>query len=454
MIRDRRLGSVMRRMTWAAAAALLMVLPAGCTSSTKRPSMKRPVQTPHPTSVASGRVLPPAPNWQIPARAGGGIEGYADATSVAAGQSVRLFVSTGAARFRVRVFRMGWYGGVEAATVSVSGWFPGRRQAAAVFEPAATKTATARWRPSAVVSTAGWSPGDYLLRLEAANGHERFVPLAVRASNAVGRVVLINAVTTWQAYNRWGCCDLYAGADGSFVGRSRAVSFDRPYSLEDGTGKFLLDELPVVAEAERLRLTLDYVTDLDLELDPHILDGARAVISMGHDEYWSPTMRSVLTSAVNHGTNLASLGANGIFRRTRFASTRLGRDRLEINYKVASEDPLMGRKNSAVTADWPAPPSARPESTLLGDQYACFPGTTQQSGVVVDPRNWLFHGVAVHMGEKLPALIGPETDAVQLGFPTPRPIEVLLHSPTKCPGGHPAAADTSYYVARSGAGGL
>ncbi len=448
---------------------MLLVVPAACTSSIKRPvATPHSTSTTHSTSGAGGRtsgrasspaatsapapVLQPDPNWRIAARARGGIEGYADATSVAPGQSVRLFVSTGAARFRVRVFRMGWYGGAEAARVSVSGWLPGRQQAAVVFDPTPTRTATARWRASTVLSTAGWSPGDYLIRLEAADGHQRYVPLTVRARSAAGRVVLINAVTTWQAYNKWGCCDLYTGADGSFARRARAVSFDRPYSLEDGTGKFLLHELPVVVEAERLRLSLDYITDLDLQLDPHILDGARAVISLGHDEYWSPAMRSVLTAAVGRGTNLASLGANGIYRRVRFASTPLGPDRLEINYKVASEDPLTGRDNSAVTSDWPAAPNPRPESSLLGDQYGCFPGTTQATGVVVDPGNWLFKGVAVHAGERLPALIGPETDAVQLGFPTPRPIEVLLHSPTKCPGGRPAAADASYYVAKSGAG--
>jgi hypothetical protein len=41
---------------------------------------------------------------------------------------------------------------------------------------------------------------------------------------------------------------------------------------------------------------------------------------------------------------------------------------------------------------------------------------------------------------------------VQLGYPTPRPIEILLHSPTACPGDTPPYADASYYAAPSGAG--
>jgi hypothetical protein len=264
--------------------------------------------------------------------------------------------------------------------------------------------------------------------------------------------VIISPVTTWQAYDTWGCCDLYQGADGSFGSRSRAVSFDRPYNLQNGAGEFLRGQLGVVAEAERLRLPLDYVTSVDLQTVPHLLAGARTVVSVGHDEYWSPQMRAAVTAARNAGTNLAFLGANAIYRRIRLASTHLGPDRLVINYKVASEDPLYGRDNPAVTADWPAAPDPRPESSLLGAQYACLPQTSHEAGVVVDPRSWLFAGTSVHAGEHLPGLIGTETDAVQLNYPTPRPIEVLLHSPTDCPNDTPAYADASYYVARSGAG--
>jgi hypothetical protein len=163
-------------------------------------------------------------------------------------------------------------------------------------------------------------------------------------------------------------------------------------------------------------------------------------------------MRATLTAARGDGTNIAFLGANGIFRRIRLAPTALGPDRLEINYKIASEDPLNGRDNAQVTADWPAPPDPQPESALLGDQYGCFPGRVRVAGVVVAPQSWLFAGAHVTAGERLPGLVGPETDAVQLSYPTPRPLQIVLHSPTQCPGDVPPYADASYYVARSGAG--
>jgi hypothetical protein len=230
------------------------------------------------------------------------------------------------------------------------------------------------------------------------------------------------------------------------------VSFDRPYATENGAGGFVRGQLGVLAEAERLRLPLDYVTDIDLQTIPHLLAGARAVVSLGHDEYWSPRMRAALTAARDAGTNLAFLGANAIFRRIRLGSTHLGPDRLIINYKVPEEDPLYGLDPAAVTANWPAAPDARPESSLLGAQYACLPHTPHEPGIVVDPVRWLFAGTHVRAGARLPGLIGTETDAVQLGYPTPRPIQVLLHSPTDCPNDTPAYADTTYYVASSGAG--
>jgi hypothetical protein len=408
--------------------------------------------TPSPSPTSSREASLPGSAWRIPRNAHGGIQGFADRTSVAPGESVGIYVSTSARTFVVHAFRMGWYRGAMGRLVWSSAAVRGRVQPKAVESPASTRTMRAPWHRSITLSTTGWLPGDYLLRLDTSTHRESYVPLTVRAPSAVGRVVLVNAVTTWQAYNAWGCCTLYKGANGSFATRSRAVSFDRPYSDEDGAGQFIERELGVVAEAERLGLPIAYATDVDLELHPSILRGAAAAVSMGHDEYWSVRMRSVVTAARDHGTNLAFFGANDVFRRIRLTSSALGPARLETNYKVASEDPATRTHPAQTTADWPASPHAQPESSLLGAQYGCFPGKTRVSGVVVDPRNWVFSGTEVAKGMQLPGLVGPEVDTVQLRYPTPRPIEVLLHSPVRCPGGSPTHQDTTYYVAKSGAG--
>ena len=124
-------------------------------------------------------------------------------------------------------------------------------------------------------------------------------------------MVLVNAVTTWQAYNLWGGRSLYEGP-GGFDGRSRKVTFDRPYDTS-GARLFLDFERDAIEVAERSGVPLAYLTSLDLR--PGVLDGARAVVSLGHDEYWSPGMRAAVTRARDNGTNLAFLGANAVYWR-------------------------------------------------------------------------------------------------------------------------------------------
>jgi hypothetical protein len=240
--------------------------------------------------------------------------------------------------------------------------------------------AVAPWRPSLTVPTTGWPPGSYLLRLDASTGVQRYVPMVIRSASVAGLAVLVSAVTSYQAYNGWGRYSLYGGPGGSFAARGRRVSFDRPISYNHGAGAYFQLELPLVAMAERLGLPLAYLTSVDLDLHPGILDAARAVVSEAHDEYWSPAMRAAVTRARDHGVNVAFFGANAIFRKIRFESSPLGPDRIEVNYKIPQEDPLYGKDNALVTGNWPVPPDADPESSLVSQSYVCsVPATSRWS---------------------------------------------------------------------------
>jgi hypothetical protein len=323
----------------------------------------------------------------------------------------------------------------------------GHEQAPAITT-GSTRTASAPWQPSLTLRTAGWPAGDYLVRLTADSGGQTYVPLTLRTPDASGRVIVLNAVTTWQAYNGWGGRSLYAGPGGS-ADRSYAVSFDRPYDDHDGTGLFLVDELPAVHLAERLGLDLGYLTSIDLDRNPNALQGARAVISLGHDEYWSSTMRDRLTAARDAGTNIAFLGANAVYRHIRLASTGTGDRRLQIDYKNPRLDPLLGRNDAEVTADWPSGPRPRPQSDLTGALYECNP--VRAPMVLTDTPGWLFGGSGAGPGTTLTGLVGSEYDRVTITAPTPRPIQILAHSPVLCRG-HRSYADMAYYSTPSGAG--
>jgi hypothetical protein len=456
------------RVTRVPVLLLSLVLATGCSGSAGRVQGttaghnaavegKRVIASAAPVDgldVAAENAKPGSRDWRI-RRLGGPheIEGFATRTDLLPGQPLHLAVSTTASTYTVRAYRAGWYGGAQMRQVFVSAVLPGRRQGASELI-AATYTVTTAWRPTTTIDTTGWPPGAYLLRLDASTGGQRFVPVTLRSEHAAGALVLMDAVTPWQAYNAWGDYSLYHGPGGEsdFTHRSRVVSFDRPYD-NDGQGDFVGNELPAISLAEKLHLPLAYATDVDLHADLHLLDGARGLISMGHDEYWSTAMRNAATAARDRGVNLAFLGANAVFRHIRLEDGPLrdGADRvnrMEVNYKRRYGDPANGKDDAEVTVDWREPPVSKPESSLTGTFYECNP--VKADLVVTDPASWLWRGIAP-AGTQVPGIIGSEYDRVNPGVPTPQGIEVLTHSPVQCRGIR-SYSDSAYYSEPSGAG--
>jgi hypothetical protein len=454
-----------RALALGVAASLLV----GCSSGSQGSAAQSPRAAPSSGATAAGAGLHAGVagldvasenakagtgSWRMSKLAGPEeIQGFATRTDTLPGDPIRLAVSTTAPWYGIRVYRAGWYGGQLMREVWRSRALPGHRLAPATLS-AATYTVLTSWRPNEVIDTKGWPPGAYLLRLDASTGGQRYVPVTVRSPNTRDALVLLDAVTTWQAYNAWGGYSLYHGPAGEddFSHRSRVVTFDRPY---DGVGasEFLGNELPAVSFAERAGLPLAYATDVALDLDPHLLDGARGLVSLGHDEYWSTKMRGQVSAARDRGVNVAFLGANAVFRHIRLEPGPVGdgadrADRLEVNYKRQFEDPANGHNDAEVTVDWREPPVPRPESTLTGTFYECNP--VRADLVVTDPGSWLWAGIA-GAGARVPGVVGSEYDRVNPGVPTPAGIEVLTHSPVTCRN-TPSYSDSAYYTVPSGAG--
>src|SRR4029077_10206576 len=125
----------------------------------------------------------------------------------------------------------------------------------------ATNTYEARWTPTTKFVISEERPvGSYLLKLVASRGEQRRVPLTVRDDASTATYVVENAVTTWQAYNRWGGCSLYL-CPGGPGDRAQMVQFYRPYDIvTDGSGDFVGNELPLIMRAEELNLDVTYIT--------------------------------------------------------------------------------------------------------------------------------------------------------------------------------------------------
>ncbi len=400
--------------------------------------------------------------WVTTNQNAGDIEGYADQVSAQVGETVTLRVNTKASTFHVEAFRMGYYQGIGARRVWTSAEVPGSRQAAPTLI-APTNTVECQWNPSIKIAIdPTWLPGVYLLKLVGATGEQGFVPLCIRDDASKAAVLIMQGVTSWQAYNRWGGYSLYYGnkggalsyiqspGGGTYADRARIVSYDRPYSHDwaSGASDFVGNELPVVMQAEQLGLDVSYWTDIDLHERPELLASHHALVTLGHDEYWSLEMRNGAQTAVQQGLNIAFLGANACYRQIRLEPSPVGPDRHVVCYKSAAEDPMTGKNNAVVTVNWDQSPVNNPESLLTGSTYQDIAGNADV--VISDPNSWALAGTGLTAGQRLPKAMQGEFDRYEPGPSSPANADIIAHSLVTNRRGN--YSDITWYTAQGGGG--
>ena len=434
--------SAVRRLTVAVLVTSILALVA-CTAisppSTDSPSSATAASTSptQPWTVAEN-AKPGTSDWRIPdssVASDAELAGYADHTSVLPGETFGLFVTSTLGDVTVAAYRVGAYGEAGGRLVWQSQPLQGIRQPDPVVE--ADQMVVAKWSKTTDIATTDWPEGSYLLKLTA-SGKSRYVPVTVRSRSTAGRLVLVNAVITYQAYNTWGGSSLYTGSDNTRAGR---VSFDRPQK-GNGAQQFFGDELAVIQLAEGLGLDLAYLTSVDLDREPDVLLGASGMVSMGHDEYWTVAMRTGVEKARDSGTSLAFLGANAVYWRVRLEEGLTGDRRVLVGYKDAGADP---KKNAAdTTVKWRSQPLPDPENSLVGMLYECFPAYGDM--VIQDPDFPLFAGTGVTKGDRIPGVVGIEIDRAYPVQGTPASLSVVAHSPVTCGADKQTYADMTYYT--------
>jgi hypothetical protein len=363
----------------------------------------------------------------------GDIEGYASAPSVNLGETISFFVSTVATHYRAKVFRMGYYQGYGAHLVETRTPLSGRRLD--IPTPDVNNTVDCDWPVSFTLEDTGnYVPGQYLVRLELPTGEYSFIPFLIRDDESTSTYVYMSSVNTWQAYNAWGGYSLYRGAD--HYGntdfdegvRATIVSFNRPYSRHfgNGSGDFVGNEFPFLFLAEKLGLDLSYWTNVDLHQRGNALTQHQALISLGHDEYYSPPMRLAATNAIDAGVNVAFLGANFCYRKIRYLESYNGANRLMVNYRSIA-DPIYASDPSATTVNWSDWPSDTPESTFSGSHWGGVPG--EGSLVVCDASSWLWSGAGLDDGDVLEGALGGEFNNHNPTVTNPPNVQLFGHSP-------------------------
>jgi hypothetical protein len=398
--------------------------------------------------VAAENALPGTSAWNTVQAAFRSIEGYTSEVSVAPGDTIHFHVQTEPlARYRIDLYRLGWYQGLGARLIiCLPACDRDEQGASQPVPPFNTDTGflKAGWPVTDMVTVPPtWVSGYYIAKLVLTSGpavgKTSTIPIIVRQSpTARPSAILANApVNTWQAYDSWGGRSLYTFRDGH---GSNHVSFDRPYVW--GEQNVFNWEYQAVRFLEREGYDVSYTTNVDVDRDGPELQRHRVFVALGHDEYWTKTIRDNLEAARDAGTNLAFLGGNVGYWQLRYEDDR----RTLVEYRIRGVDPEPSVALKTTQFRLLGPP--RPECELLGVQWqdgigfeTDFPTNNAALG---DP---YFAGTGFTPGSVLSRLMGGEWDGVQPGCATPQ-LTVFFHFPganNRGPG------DITRYIAPSGA---
>jgi hypothetical protein len=192
-----------------------------------------------------------------------------------------------------------------------------------------------------------------------------------------------------------------------------------------GSSGWFIHERRFVEWAEGAGYTFDYAVSSDLDDDPDALDGYAAMVSVGHDEYWSAPQRDTLERHLARGGHLASFSGN-----TMFWQVRLTDDGAMICHKYSAHrvDPVLGTEaESTMAGMWADPVVGKPEAMVLGagsawGLYHRFGRATARGVggfIVYRDDHWLLDGTGLGYGDVLGArdgVVGYETLGCHLQF--------------------------------------
>lgn len=360
------------------------------------------------------------------ASSSGVVEGYAAAESVNRGGSLNFHISSKVVRFDMRFYRMGWYGGNEAAEIASALNLVGTQRA--VPAPDANGMVAANWPSTYTLATgATWTSGMYLAALIPAGTAvpSAYVPFVVRNDASTSAFLYVVGASTSQAYNAWGGKSLYEY--NSPGGRAKKVSYDRPYADGYGSGLFFDGDYHMLKFLEREGYDVSYASSSDLALSPGLMNNHRAFLSSFHDEYWNKSMRDNLETWLGQGKHAAFMGANNMYWQTRLENAADGRAaRTIVCYKDAALDPV---KDATATVQFRQSPANRPENSTLGSMYESdFAYGNSVPWVVRSASHWIYNGTGLTDGATIPKAVGYEWDRTFANGLTPTNAVILSAS--------------------------
>jgi len=244
------------------------------------------------------------------------------------------------------------------------------------------------------------------------------------------------------------------------------VSYDRPYDSQTGAGQFFIREVAMVRFLERYGYPAAYTTSESIDSEPAQVKGTKALMDVGHSEYWSARDEQAFSSARDHGTSLIFISSDTMAWRVRFkrataASSQAGEpDHVIVAYKEAASGdpdraqpsglyPLGGAPLVGSAYDGCITPRVAQPGPPVYRYYAWTPSAAMQP-------SWLFAGTGITPSTRIPGVVGYELDERSPATP-PGTLLVGTGAGVPCMGEdepspiHGTVAETTLYEARSGA---
>jgi len=299
-----------------------------------------------PTAVSNDVILEAHNNF---------FDAFAAPYSINKSEGAKVYIRS-SSDFRLRVYRLGWYGDNSQA----DGGSKVFDQSDLAARNGGTKCGgesndnairenyenygliECDWINPVVINNL--QPGLYLARITTVRGDttlDNIANFVVRDDTATSRLVVINP-TTSQAYNNWSdrkVSDIVSGASvfekRSLYGvnrvvngvqtlefpRASKVSFNRPSST---VPNIIKEAYPLIRFLEKEGIQYSLATDYDVHLNSSIANNRNSIVTVGHGEYWSYNARDSIEKFVNDGGNLVAMSANTGYWQVRYEQSLVG----------------------------------------------------------------------------------------------------------------------------------
>lgn len=397
-------------------------------------------------------------------------------------------------QFQLLIFRLGYYNGKGARLMSnITISVPSKK----VFQPpchfeltsrmvdCANWEVTTTWKVPIDATTGVYialpiryinDSSSFVKNSEREEERGSYIPFIVRQpshSHQSSDILFKTSDLTWVAYNKYGGWNVYRG-NGSYTFDSRAykASYNRPFMnrLPKHRGQhenfFLGSEYAMIYWLEKHGYDVSYASCSDVEFlgntyssvlsknnvkdigkpaaTPSLLvEKYKVILSVGHDEYWTPGLRKAVENAREKGVNLAFFSGNEVFWRVRWQFNKsstssssntpslslMSSDALSKRYIIVGKESMEGILPAGQRAeDWtgtfmdPRFREAEPQNALTGQLFMV--NGFRQDAMVVTARDgrmrfWRNTSLSLSLFEmkssenyhSQPGLLGYEWDA-------------------------------------------